>query len=333
MPNIYDNAPREIRNFMTYLVTVRGRSQKTANEYFLDLRTFFRFILTLRKIVPPDTPFDSISIDSVDLALIKSITVNDIYDYLSFVANDRPKFHKSSVTTYGNAPKARARKTSSLRSFYKYLVEKVNLIEYNPTQNIDVVKARQSLPKYLTLDESITLLDSISGTYAIRNHCIITIFLNCGLRVSELVGLNLSDVTNESMRVLGKGNKERTVYLNNACREAISNYLPHRIAPKNSSEQAMFVSKMGNRINVQTVKWIVKEALDTAGLAQKGCSVHKLRHTAATLMYQNGVDIRVLQDVLGHDNLNTTTIYTHIKDENLKDAADLNPLGKLKLNK
>ena len=190
-------------------------------------------------------------------------------------------------------------------------------------------KAQKALPKYLTLRESLQLLESIDGKYKERDYCIITLFLNCGMRVSELVGINLQDISDDRLRVLGKGNKERMIYLNQACLSAIEAYLPHRISPKAGHKNALFISQFGQRINVQTVKALVKKYLGTAGLTQKHCSVHKLRHTAATLMYQNGVDVRTLKEVLGHENLDTTMIYTHVIDQNLKDAADANPLANL----
>ena len=229
--------------------------------------------------------------------------------------------------------KSISRKLSTLRSFYKYLCEKVYLVDVNPTANLESIKTKKSLPKYLTLNESIELLNSIDGSHKERDYCIITLFLNCGLRVSELAALNLGDVNDEFIRILGKGNKERIVYLNKACKDAIDNYLTVRIKPNASSANALFISQKGNRINVQTVKWLVKKHLQAAGLGGKNMSVHKLRHTAATLMYQNGVDVRALQEVLGHENLDTTKIYTHVTNENLKDAARKNPLSEIEIGK
>lgn len=325
----YQDAPEYIKNFITYLVAIRGRSQLTASEYYLDLRNFFRYILQKRDLVSKDTPFQEISITSIDLPLIRSITSNDIYDYLMFMSKDRPTQQNSSETQYGVEKKTLARKTSALRSFYKYLTEKVYLMEHNPTLSIEPAKAKKTLPKYLTLTESVELLSNIDGSHKERDFCIITLFLNCGLRVSELAGLNLSDRSDSQLRILGKGGKERIVYLNDACNAALEAYLPVRLPPKVGAQNALFISAMGNRINVQTVKWLVKKHLNAAGLQSKNLSVHKLRHTAATLMYQNGVDVRVLQEVLGHENLNTTQIYTHISNENIKDAAEKNPLANI----
>ena len=322
-------SPPVIRDYLVYLETIMGRSPRTVNEYYLDLRTFFRYILQNRGLVPSSTDFDQITLEKVDLDLIRSVSRAEILDFLVFAARQRPKHHKSAETSYGNDVRTRARKISALRGFYKYYCDKLQLISENPTKSLDVPKAKKELPKFLTLQESLELLDSIDGQYQQRDYCIITLFLNCGMRVSELVGINLQDISEDRLRLLGKGNKERMVYLNQACVDAIEAYLPHRIPPKAGHKNALFISRFGQRINVQTVKALVKKYLGHAGLSQKHCSVHKLRHTAATLMYQNGVDVRTLKEVLGHENLDTTMIYTHVVDQNLKDAADANPLNQL----
>ena len=323
------DSPQVIRDYLVYLETIIGRSPRTVNEYFLDLRTFFRYILQTRGLVSPSLEFDQIPLDTVDLPLVRSVTRSEILDFLVFAARQRPKHHKSPETTYGNDVRTRARKISALRGFYKYYCDKLQLLSENPTKSLDIPKAKKELPKYLTLQESLDLLESIDGQYRERDYCIITLFLNCGMRVSELVNINLQDISEDRLRLLGKGNKERMVYLNQACVNAIEAYLPRRITPKAGHKNALFISRLGKRINVQTVKALVKKYLGAAGLSQKHCSVHKLRHTAATLMYQNGVDVRTLKEVLGHENLDTTMIYTHVVDQNLKDAADANPLGQL----
>ncbi len=325
--NYLHEAPPVIRDYLVYLETIMGRSPRTVSEYYLDLRTFFRYILQKRELVSPSQDFEKISLDQVDLSLVRSVSRGEILDFLVFAARYRPKFHKSSETSYGNDVRTRARKISALRGFYKYYCDKLQLIEENPTKSLDIPKSRQELPKYLTLQESLALLDSVEGTFYERDYCIITLFLNCGMRVSELVGINLQDISEDRLRLLGKGNKERIVYLNQACLHAINAYLPHRITPKAGHKNALFISRLGQRIDVQTVKALVNKYLKKAGLGQKHCSVHKLRHTAATLMYQNGVDLRTLKDVLGHENLDTTMIYTHVVDQNLKDAAEANPLA------
>lgn len=326
-------APPVIRDYLVYLETIMGRSPRTVNEYYLDLRTFFRFILQKRGLVSPALDFSSISLALVDLELARSITRAEVLDFLVFTARERPKHHKSVETDYGNEVRTRARKVSSLRGFYKYYCDKLQVITDNPTKSLDMPKAQTALPKYLTLRESLQLLESVEGKYKERDYCIIVLFLNCGMRVSELVGINLQDISDDRLRLLGKGNKERMVYLNQACLDAIDAYLPHRITPKAGHKNALFISQFGQRINVQTVKALVKKYLGAAGLAQKHCSVHKLRHTAATLMYQNGVDVRTLKEVLGHENLDTTMIYTHVVDQNLKDASEANPLSHISPSK
>lgn len=322
-------APPVIRDYLVYLETIMGRSPRTVSEYYLDLRTFFRFILQKRKLASPSLEFDQITLEQVDLPLVRSVTRAEILDFLVFAAHQRPKHHKSPETAYGNEVRTRARKVSALRGFYKYYCDKLQLVDDNPTKSLDMPKAKQELPKYLTLRECLDLLEAIDGPNHDRDYCIITLFLNCGMRVSELVGINLQDISDDRLRLLGKGNKERMVYLNQACINAIEAYLPHRITPKAGHKSALFISRFGKRIDVQTVKALVNKYLKKAGLGQKHCSVHKLRHTAATLMYQNGVDVRTLKEVLGHENLDTTMIYTHVVDQNLKDAADANPLAQL----
>ena len=320
-------APPVLRDYLVYLETIMGRSPNTVNEYYLDLRTFFRFLLQKRGMESASQPFEAISIQKVDLELIQNVTKSDVLDFLVFAARQRPKYHKSQATTYGNDMRARARKISALRGLYKYYCEKVQFFDNNPTKGLDTPRSKKELSKYLTLQESLDLLNAIDGSFRERDYCIITLFLNCGMRVSELVNMDLQDISDDRLRLLGKGNKERMVYLNQACVNAIEAYLPHRVTPKAASRNALFISRLGNRIDVQTVKALVKKYLTAAGLSQKHCSVHKLRHTAATLMYQNGVDVRTLKEVLGHENLDTTMIYTHVVDQNLRDAAEANPLN------
>lgn len=324
-----NEAPPVIRDYLVYLETILGRSPRTVSEYYLDLRTFFRYILQKRQLVSSFVEFDHITLEAVDLPLVRSVTRSEILDFIVFAARSLPKHHKSSGTTYGNDVRTRARKISALRGFYKYYCDKMQLVEDNPTKSLDLPKAKQALPKYLTLRECLQLLSAIDGQYRERDYCIITLFLNCGMRVSELVCINLEDISDRRLRLLGKGNKERIVYLNNACVQAIEDYLPHRITPKAGHQNALFISRLGRRMDVQTVKAMVTKYLNKAGLSMKHCSVHKLRHTAATLMYQNGVDVRTLKEVLGHENLDTTMIYTHVVDQNLQDAAEANPLAAL----
>ncbi|MBQ8003554.1 MAG: tyrosine-type recombinase/integrase, partial [Oscillospiraceae bacterium] len=270
-----------------------------------------------------------IDISDIDIDFIKQIKITDVYEYFDYLSTERKKFHNSQIfLERGLSPAARARKVSSLRSFFKYL-QKTGRISENIMQELEFPKTHSKLPHYLTYDESIKLLESIDGDFKIRDFCIIMIFLNCGLRVSELTGININDVKEETLRVLGKGGKERVVYLNDATHHAIELYLQELKKIKKISqkdEKAMFISRQGNRISPSTVKWLVKKYCSHAGLDSK-ISVHKLRHTSATLMYKNGVDVKAVQEVLGHEHLNTTEIYTHADSEILRVAAQANPLS------
>ena len=323
-------APSILRDFLTYHETIQGHSKKTVDEYFLDLRTFFRYVKVEKGRVPRSTPLDEISISDVDLALVKSVSLTDIYAFLSFLSRDRVKNANAANAKHGLEVSSRARKVATIRSFYKYLVSKAKLLEDNPIQELDSPKIRQALPRYLTLDESIQLLESIDGDNAERDLCIITLFLNCGLRISELVGLDLSDIRGDRLRVLGKGNKERVVYLNAACQSAIEDWLAVRSQSGAADPNALFISRRHTRITKDGVHYMLKQRFTAAGLDSSKYSAHKLRHTAATLMLQNGVDVRTLQEVLGHEHLNTTQIYTHVDSDALQNAAKSNPLGQIK---
>ncbi len=313
-------APPIIRDFLTYNESIKGKSSASIDEYYLDLQTFFRYIKLIRGLTSKDVEFCDISISDVDINLIRTITLSDIYSFLVFCKNDR-----------GNNAATRARKGSTIRIFFKYLTSQMHLLENNPAELLESPKMKKALPKHLTLDESRKLLNSVDGKYKERDYCILTLFLNCGMRLSELCGLNLTDIGSDgSLRILGKGNKERIVYLNDACVNALASYLPNRpvdgvpVTEKN----ALFLSRNKKRISNKTVQHIVYTCLEKAGLSGRGLSTHKLRHTAATLMYQHGnVDIRVLKDILGHANLGTTQIYTHVSDEQVRNALSANPLS------
>lgn len=321
------DAPQILRDFLIYHETIRGHSKATVDEYYLDLRTFFRFLKLSRGLVPRTTELDEISIADVDVPFVASVTLAEVYDFLAYLARDRVKQANSPEPEYGLSAYSRARKISAIRSFFKYLTMKAKLLDENPVQDLDSPKIPKTLPRYLTLEESQRLLSAVEGKNRERDYCILCVFLNCGLRISEIVGLNVSDYRGESLRVVGKGNKERTVYLNDACRDAIDRYLEVRklLAPPRVT--AMFLSNRRARISCDSIQVMVKKNLTKAGLDASLYSAHKLRHTAATLMLQNGVDVRTLQEVLGHENLNTTQIYTHIDNAELRTAADANPLS------
>lgn len=323
---ILQSCPPVIRDFLTYNETIRGKSSRSVEGYFLDLQTFFRYILLVRGLVPKGVEFEKITIEKVDIELIKTVTVSDLYAFLVFCKEERQ-----------NGAASRARKTSTLRIFFKYLSVQTHQLDNNPAEMLETPKVKQSLPKHLTLEDSLELLNSVEGPYKERDYCILTLFLNCGLRLAELCALNLSSISGDgTLTVVGKGNKERMVYLNSACLDAISKYLPvrHNDGVPASDKNALFISRNKRRISPKTVQHIVKTYLEKSGLGDMGYSTHKLRHTAATLMYQHGnVDIRVLKDILGHANLGTTQIYTHVSDKQIKQAVDSNPLANVKEKK
>lgn len=321
--------PSLVREFASYKSVIQNASEKTISEYLLDLRTFFRFMRARDlKIALDSEDFEKIDIRDIELEYIKNITQEDIYEFLMYAD-----------TTRKNLSAAKARKLSSLKGFFKYLHTKRLMIDENPAINIETPKRKETLPKFLSIEESLMLLDAVKNDREskskIRDFAIITLFLNCGMRVSELVGINLNDVDREfrSLTVTGKGNKQRIVYLNSACKAALSDYFVERLgeAHKASTSPALFLSNREQRISVKTVQWLVYKYLDMAGLESKHYSVHKLRHTAATLMYQTGqVDVRVLKDILGHEQLNTTQIYTHVSNQSMEAAMEHNPLSSQK---
>ena len=322
------DCPQVLREFLSYHETIKGQSKKTVSEYYLDLRMFLRFVRLMREELPYNTPLEDIPIKDIDLEFVRSITSTEVFDFLSYLANDR---ETDASPEHGIGSAARARKLSAIKSFYQYLTSSTKQITENPVKDIEFPRIRKSLPKYLTLEESKALLAAVNGPNQARDFAILMIFLNCGVRRSELVGLNLTDVYEDRLRVVGKGNKERIVYMGTSCRKAIDRYLVERNKIVLSDNRALFGSRDKNRISVTAVHRLVKKHLLEAGIDPTQFSAHKLRHTAATLMLSNGVDLKTLQEVLGHENLNTTQIYTHIESTELKIAAEANPLSKFKV--
>ena len=294
---------------------------------------FLRFMVLMKQEMPYDTPLDSIVIKQIDLSFLESISTSDVFDFLSYLANDRVKFEDSQSEETGIGAAARARKLSAIKSFFKYLTVRTKQLKENPVQDLEFPKIRKSLPKFLTMEECTRLLQSVQGPNARRDFAILMIFLNCGIRRAELVGLNLTDIYEDRIRVVGKGNKERIVYMGSACKRAIDDYLKERRQIVLSDNRALFGSRDKNRISVSAVHRLVKKHMLAAGLDATQFSAHKLRHTAATLMLSNGVDVKTVQEVLGHENLNTTQIYTHIENTELKIASEANPISKVKIRK
>lgn len=321
--------PEYLNSFLNYSITILNKSPNSVKEYNYDLVNFLRYMMIHFKLTK-ETDLQKIDITLFTEEDLKKITLEDIHSYISHLAID----NKSKATT-------RARKISTIRIFFKYLSQKANILKINPAQNLETPKLEKRMPKYLSLDDSKRLLD-VAGhednRNAKRDYAITTLFLNCGMRLSELVGINIDDIDFEEckMTVIGKGNKERTIYLNRACMFAINDYLssrPSKTSIKHdskNSEKALFISEQKKRISNRTVQTIIHKELQLAGLDAKKLSVHKLRHTAATLMYQYGnVDIRALQELLGHQSISTTEIYTHVSNEQVRNAVESNPLANL----
>ena len=312
--------PRVLLDFLNYIQTIKGKSPNTVLVYFYDLRLFFRFLLVHFDVVSPSVEFDTIDIANFDETLLRKVTLSDLYAFMSFVSRERD-----------NTGRTRARKVATIRSFYNYLFSKAKLIDTNPASELESPKIVKRNPRYLDVQESRRLLTSVDENpkeQRDRDFAIITLFLNCGLRLSELVSINLSNMRDDTLTIIGKGDKERTIYLNEACKQAIAVYLAVRPREGVRDKNALFLSKRKQRISNNMVYRIVKEYLELAGLDTTKYSTHKLRHTAATLMYKYGnVDIRALQEILGHESIATTEIYTHLDVQQLKNAVESNPLA------
>ena len=313
----YLDIPDDVVDYLHYLDFVKLRSPRTVNGYYLDLRGFFRYMMQRWQRAADDTPPEEIVLTGIATADIQTITKHDIFDFLD---------HARSAD---NGPKARARKLSALKGFFNYMCTQVNRLPANPTENISLGSPARALPKYLTQDEAVALLSNIQSDFYERDYCILTLFLNCGMRLAELVTIDMGDFRDDTIRIVGKGNKERLVYLNDACLDALQRYKKVRASlPNLADRDALFVSKRtGKRLSARRIEQIVARCLQSAGLSGRGFSPHKLRHTAATLMYQGGVDMLALKEILGHENVSTTQIYTHINREQLKKAVAASPLA------
>ena len=325
VPKFHD-APKPLRDFLFYMLTIRGRSPRTVVGYYTDLRTFLRYQKIKGEGHSGAVSLSKVSVADMDVAELKKVSLSDVYDFLNYTMTERE-----------NGAKARARKVSSLRTFFNYLTVKERLLEDNPLKHLELPSVKKTLPKYLTLEESLELMAAVNTKFPRRDYCILTLFLNCGMRLSELVGINLGDVRlgEGKVKILGKGNKERMAYLNEACAFAIEEHLKERAGMRSAAEEkALFLSTHGKRITPRRVEQIVADCLRAAGLGGQGYSPHKLRHTAATLMYQHGqVDIRVLKEILGHADLSTTELYTHVSNKQIESAAHKSPLSGVKMRK
>lgn len=315
--------PIILDDYLNYMETIKGTSPNTVKEYYFDLRTFLRFLKIRYKLVDTSIPFDEIEIDDIEINLIKEVDIQDLFAYISYTDKKR-----------SNSNSTRARKVASIRSFFKYLHSRVNLIETNPALNLEFPKTDIRHPVYLSLEQAENFLKTILANpndfYRNRDYAIVMLFLNCGLRLAELTSIDLDKVsTDDTLTVIGKGNKERTIFLNEGCVEAINDY--KQLRPHVPYEKALFLSKRKTRISNRAIQHMIDKYLEKSGLDTEIYSTHKLRHTAATLMYKYGnVDIRALQEILGHESVATTQIYTHIDNERLREAVKSNPLSKNK---
>lgn len=322
----YNNSgnPEFLNEYLAHIRVVKMLSERTVEEYYLDIRLFLKYFYN--NISNTEKTIDEMDISKMTAEDLKKITLSDIYNFIFYVADER-----------SNSDKARYRKVSALRSFFKYVTKVAHILDSDPSRDIEIPSPKQALPKFLSLNESLRLLETSGNGTSVRNFCIITLFLNCGMRLSELVGINISDVDfhENRIRILGKGNKERMVYLNPACVDALQNHLAVRNANKKAlDEPALFISNQNKRISRRRVQQIVINTLKKAGLGDKGLTTHKLRHTAATLMYQYGdADVLTLKELLGHSSIATTEIYTHLNDESVRRAIEENPLANVKMKK
>ena len=313
----FSQLPKLVQQYLVYIEAIKNHSELSVIEYASDLRTFFRFMVKHKGLYPDDADDEKIDLSPIDLEFIQSVNLNDAYQFIIYCKTQRD-----------NSEATRARRVVAIRRFYSYLTDNLGVLETNPMKSLEAPRTKKKLPKYLTLEESEKLLSVIDGKYKERDYAIITLFLNCGMRLSELVSIDYNDIKADgSLVITGKGNKQRTVYLNQACVDAVIAYL--KVRPNDGvKDRALFLSSRNQRISNKTVQHLVYTYLNKAGFGDRGLSVHKLRHTAATLMYQHGhVDLLLLKEILGHENLGTTEIYTHTANEAARKAIEANPLS------
>lgn len=311
--------PKVIKGYLSYLSSIKGTSQQTVRAYTYDLILFFRFLKIYYGDIDENTPFEEIDIMDINIDFIKDIDLSSIYGFLSFLEDDR-----------GCVGSTRARKVACLKSFFNYAHKRAKFLDYDLGAELETPKIQKKVPIYLNIEESQKLIRSVKSRNTVRDRCIIVLFLNTGMRLSELCGINISSIKDDSLVITGKGNKQRVVFLNEICLKYINEYLIVRaekaqyIVPED--KDALFISEQKKRINKRTVEDVVNNAIKNAGLSNK-YSVHKLRHTAATLLFRSGADIRTLQSILGHENISTTQIYVHVDQDKMREAVKLNPLN------
>lgn len=319
------NLPTFLRDYFNYLITVKAVSPNTITAYRSDLVLFLRYLKFSQNphIISPSMDFNDIPIKDFTISQLKDLKLTDFYSFLTYLETARE-----------NGNYAKARKVASIKSLFNYLTSKVKSLPFDPTVDLESPKLGKRSPIYLTLDESKDLLNATKSRdkNSQRDFCIITLFLNCGLRLSELCSIDINKIKGDTLSIVGKGNKERTIYLNKASLKSINSYLPFRNEIQDKiifeDKNALFISGKNRRINKRTVERIVKKYVGIAGLDRDKYTPHKLRHTSATLMHKHGgVDIRSLQEILGHENIATTQIYTHVDNDRLRKAINSNPLS------
>ncbi len=319
-----ESNPEFLNNYLVHLKVIKMLSERTIQEYYFDIRLFLKYVH--KNNIGSENDIEETDISKMSTDELQKISVTDIYNFIFYVSDER-----------NNEKCSRSRKVSSLRSFFRYLTKVEHITKYDPTRDIDMLSPKMALPKFLSLNESMRLLEASDNSDSKRDYCIITLLLNCGMRLSELVGINIGDIDfyENRIRILGKGNKERMVYLNKACIDALKNYLEVRKKnPKAVNEPALFISNRNSRISRRRVQQVVENTIKNAELDGKGYTTHKLRHTAATLMYQyGGADILTLKELLGHSSISTTEIYTHLNNEQVMNAVENNPLADVNFSK
>lgn len=320
MEEMQRDLPKIVKDFLVYLTTIKGKSVRTRKEYEYDITLFLRFLLAVEH-GSDITKLDEISIKEITIDFIKGISLEDMYLFLEYCEMER-----------SNSAATRARKAATLKSFFKYLKGKRRLLDENPADELETPKIGKKKPIYMNQKEAEIFISGINkSNHYYRNYCMIMFFLNLGLRVSELCNLNISSVQDNLIHVIGKGDKERTVFLNKACTASLNTYMEKErpYIHGNETNEALFLSQKGTRLTRQTVAKIIKKINQSSGLNKEKLTPHKLRHTSATIMYKSGADIRSLQHILGHSSVSTTQIYTHVEDKEIRQVIEKNPFNLL----
>jgi integrase/recombinase XerD len=300
---------QSVTDFLDYCRTIKGLSDESISGYYNDLKMFFDYIKQLKK-------------KNITDRLIKNIELQDLHKFMTYLEKD-----------CGNNARTRCRKVSTLKSYFEYLQNVTKLIISNPSYSLRKPKVPKTKPVAMSIQECEKLLNSLDkdSYFYYRDRCILMIFLQCGLRLSELINIKVSDVQNIRMIINGKGNKERDAFLSESCIKSIDDYLEVRNDEEVSEEdkEYLFLSREKNKISKRAVQSLVKKHMEDAGLDTNKYHTHSTRHTFATIAYDQGADIIKLSELLGHSNVNTSKIYITLKEEELREITNKNPLNKL----